>query len=140
MSLELTCGALPASIHIDFESPICEWVFAVMGDRGIGYVDLFRDIYAYLPNDGQHLMREVLTSSGLATFQHWRGFIQNGWSYLRHSLLYGFDTVYRNFIAAIESSDAARVAQHSAMDGLAVNRLQHHIVELAQASFGGDRS
>ena len=73
MSLELTCGALPASIHIDFESPICEWVFAVMGDRGIGYVDLFRDIYAYLPNDGQHLMREVLTSSGLATFQHWRG-------------------------------------------------------------------
>ena len=132
LSLELNAGTLPGSIHIDFESPICEWVFAVLGDRGIGFVDLFRDIYTYLPNDGQHLMREVLTSSGLATVQHWRGFVQNGWSYLRSSLLYGFDTIYRNFFSAINTSDPSVVARHSGSVGLQVNQLQYDVVAAAR--------
>ncbi|HEY6325522.1 MAG TPA: Gfo/Idh/MocA family oxidoreductase [Candidatus Cybelea sp.] len=129
LNIELTCSGVPASIHIDFESPICEWFFAVLGDRGIGYVDLFRDIYSYLPNDGQHLMREVLTTSALATLQHWGGFVRNGWSYVNHSLLYGFETVYKNFCDAIESGDARLVAAHSAPIGLAVNELQLATVE-----------
>lgn len=131
LNLELDCDGIPASIHIDFESPICEWYFAVLGERGIGYVDLFRDIYAFLPHDGQHLMREVLRTSSLATRQHWRGFVQNGWSYLRHRLLYGFDTIYRNFFEAIERGDPARVAEHSGEEGLAVNELQHTTIDAA---------
>lgn len=129
LTLELEGDGLPASVHINFESPICEWLFAMIGDRGIGYVDLFRDIYCYLPHDGQHLMREVLTTSGLATVQHWRGFVNNGWSYMRHSLFYGFDTVYMNFLRAAASGDASYVAMHSALDGLAVNELQHAVVD-----------
>lgn len=128
LSTQLRCGETPASIHIDFESPICEWYFAVIGTSGVGYVDLFRDIYAFLPNDGQHLMKEVLTSSGLATYQHWRGFIQNGWSYVRHSLFYGFDTIYNNFFNAIRSGDPTYVSAHSGETGLAVNELQHEVV------------
>ncbi len=128
LDVQLDCGGLPASVHIDFESPICEWFFAIIGDKGIAYVDLFRDIYAYLPSDGQHLMREVLATSSLATFQHWLGFVQNGLSYVRHRLYYGFDVVYDNFLSAVESGNEAPVALHSGADGLAVNELQHAVI------------
>jgi scyllo-inositol 2-dehydrogenase (NADP+) len=134
LTLELTGLTAPASIHIDFESPICEWFFAVLGDRGIGFVDLFRDIYSYLPNDGRHLMREVFTTSGLATLAHWKGFLSNGWAYVRHSLFYGFDAIYKNFATAIESSDPEAIAAHSASAGLAVNRLQRSVVQMASYS------
>jgi scyllo-inositol 2-dehydrogenase (NADP+) len=140
LNVELDCGALPASIHLDFESPICEWFFAVLGDAGVGYVDLFRDIYSFLPNDGQHLMREVLTTSRLATLQHWRGFVQNGWSYVRRSLLYGFDVIYENFLNAIEANDATAVSAHSGESGLSVNELQKDTVERVAEQGRGHRA
>lgn len=128
LDLQLDCGGVPASLHIDFESPICEWFFALVGDKGIGYVDLFRDIFTYLPSDGQHLMREVLATSSSATLQHWRGFVLNGLSYVRNRLFYGFDAVYENFLSAVESRDLARVRLHDGAAGLAVNLLQHAVV------------
>lgn len=131
LDLQLTSDTVPASIHIDFESPICEWTFVLLGERGLGCVDLFRDIYTYLPHDGQHLMREVLATSGLATLAHWRGFAHNGWSYVRHRLYYGFDRIYANFIDAVESGDPSHVADHDGAEGLAVNLLQHAAVDSA---------
>jgi predicted dehydrogenase len=131
LSLTYDCRGIPASVHMDFESPICEWGFSVLGSRGFAHVDLFRDIYTLLPNDGRHLMREVLRTSGLATLQHWQGFIRNGLSYVRGNLLYGFDVVHRNFAEAVRTGTAQPVSLHSGADGLAVNAMQYAVVERA---------
>lgn len=128
LTLTYDCRGVPATVHIDFESPICEWGFSVLGSRAFAHVDLFRDIYYRLPNDGQHLMREVLRSSGLATLQHWRGFIQNGLSYVGGNLFYGFDVVHRNFAEAVRTGTAQPVSLHSGADGLAVNAMQYAVV------------
>ena len=131
LTLSYDCGGLPATVHIDFESPICEWTFGILGSGAYAQVDLFRDIYLRLPNDGQHLMREVLRTSGLATAQHWSGFVRNGLSYVRGNLFYGFETVHRNFAEAVRTRSSQPVALHSGADGLAVNVMQHDVVERA---------
>ena len=131
LTLTYDCKGIPATVHIDFESPVCEWYFSVLGSKAFAHVDLFRDIYMVLPNDGQHLMREVLRTSGLATLQHWRGFVRNGLSYVRGNLFYGFDAVHRNFADAVRTGTTEPVSLHSGADGLAVNVMQHAVVQRA---------
>jgi hypothetical protein len=78
--------------------------FEVVGviDRKPGYaVDIFRDIYLSLPNDGAHDARRVITTSLVATFQHWLQHLTSGIPHLRGQLFYGNDEVFARFAAAI---------------------------------------
>ncbi|HUI06889.1 MAG TPA: Gfo/Idh/MocA family oxidoreductase [Verrucomicrobiae bacterium] len=132
LNVAVEVNGLPGTVYCNFESPICEWLFIVFGTRRCGVVDMFRDILTVLPNDGRHLMKEVFTSSFLATAQHWRGFIANGFRYVRHRLHYGTDVTHANFHQAITTGDQRVLWNMTGQDGLKVNATQHAVVSLAR--------
>lgn len=124
-------GQNPGHIFCNFNAPICEWNFIVVGTKAIANCDLFRDIYTVLPNDGLHLGKTVLRTSLLATWQHWRGVIMNGFLYLSGKLDYGFTKVYDKLALAITTEDSRYLKGITAKEGLAVNQLQQIIVAKA---------
>lgn len=128
LDIQLSDGKIPATIYINFASPICEWYFMILGSQQAGVVDLFRDILTVFPNDGQHLTREVLTTSFVATTSHWQGVFRNGVDYLRHTLFWGIDEVQRRFYQAVTTRDKKYLAGISGDDGLAINKLQHFVL------------
>jgi scyllo-inositol 2-dehydrogenase (NADP+) len=127
INVNIDANGIPTTVYCNFVSPICEWNFIVFGSRKFAMVDLFRDIITVLPNDGQHLMKEVFTTSWLSTAQHWQGFVRNGFKYIRNRLHYGMDATHRNFYEAIRNNNPAAIASMSGMDGLNVNIHQHTI-------------
>jgi predicted dehydrogenase len=118
---------LPATLSLHFESPVSEWHVAALGERGLGDVDVFRDIYVRLPNDGEHRTLSVLRTSLAATWSHWAQHVTRGPLHLSGKLLYGNDEVYDRFHRAVVTGSPA--ADISATDALDVLRMQHEIVE-----------
>jgi predicted dehydrogenase len=118
----------PISLHCNFESPITEWYVAVFGENRLGMVDVLRDIYISLPNDGRHETYTVLRTSLLATTQHWWQHVVSGIPHLTGRLVNGNEEVFARFHRAINGAieDLAPIGPESA---LAVLRLQHAIVE-----------
>jgi scyllo-inositol 2-dehydrogenase (NADP+) len=117
----------PITLSCNFESPISEWYMAVFGEKRLGILDVFRDIYISLPNDGAHLTADVLRTSVYAMGQHvWQHFI-SGIPHLRGRLFYGTDEVFGRFARAIRGSvdELDPIGPNSA---LAVLRLQHAII------------
>jgi len=120
----------PISLHLNFESPVSEWYFCVFGEKRVGIVDIFRDIYISLPNDGLHESFTVLRTSLMATGQHWWQTIGRGLSHLTGRLDYGNQEVFARFHRSTQEqtndgdSDPIGVA-----NALAVLRLQHDILE-----------
>lgn len=129
LTIEANSNGIPISIYLNFESPICEWYFMIVGEKKLAMVDLFRDIIIVLPNDGQHLGKEVLTTSFMTTWQHWKGFFVNGFLYSTGKLFYGFTETHDNFYKAIIKKDIKKLNNMSAEDGLFVNKLQHLIID-----------
>jgi scyllo-inositol 2-dehydrogenase (NADP+) len=120
-------GAIPATLSLHFESPISEWHVTVLGDRALGDVDVFRDIYMRLPNDGEHDTMSVLRTSLTATWAHWSQHATRGPLHLTGKLLYGNDEVYGRFHAAATTGRALEGV--SARDALAILQMQHEILE-----------
>jgi scyllo-inositol 2-dehydrogenase (NADP+) len=118
----------PVTLHLNFESPVSEWYFCVFGEHRVGIVDIFRDIYISLPNDGRHESFTVLRTSVYATGQHlWQTAVR-GVSHFTQRLTYGNEEVFARFLSATEG----RVEQSDpigAESALAVLRLQHEILE-----------
>jgi predicted dehydrogenase len=121
----------PITMSCNFESPVSEWYVQVFGERRLGIVDVFRDIYISLPNDGAHETAGVLRTSLSATGQHFWQHIVSGVPHLAGTLFYGTDEVFSRFVSAVRGStdSLAPIGPESA---LAVLRLQHAIVEKQQ--------
>lgn len=132
ISAHYAAGAdeVPVKFDMGFEAPLSEWHVSVAGERGLGDLDVFRDIYVKLPNDGAHTSWPVLRTSLAATWSHWSQHLRSGPRHLAGTLLYGNDEVFRRFAAAARES--AEPAQIGADDALAVLRMQHEIIERAE--------
>jgi scyllo-inositol 2-dehydrogenase (NADP+) len=117
---------IPVTVSCRFEAPLSEWHVAVLGDKAAGVVDVFRDIYLRLPNDGLHVTSTVLRTSWRATAMHWGRHFINGPLHLRGTLLYGNRTVFQRFGASVRSGVAP--VGISARDALDVLRMQHDII------------
>jgi scyllo-inositol 2-dehydrogenase (NADP+) len=118
----------PISVHFNFESPVSEWYFCVFGEKRVGIVDIFRDIYISLPNDGQHENYTVLRTSLVAIRQHaWQTMVR-GVLHLTGRLAYGNEEVFARFRRTIDgpAEDPDPIGPESA---LAVLRLQHEILQ-----------
>ncbi|HEY1597213.1 MAG TPA: Gfo/Idh/MocA family oxidoreductase [Thermoleophilaceae bacterium] len=124
---QMRAGDVPVSIQMNFEAPVSEWHVAVLGERGMGVVDLFRDIALFTPNDRDHKALDVLRTSGSASWHHWLGYLRSGPGHVLGKLRYGNDEVFRRFHAAIGSGKPPEGI--SADDALAVLRVQHWILE-----------
>jgi scyllo-inositol 2-dehydrogenase (NADP+) len=118
----------PITLSCNFESPVSEWYMLVFGDKRLGIVDIFRDIYLSLPNDGLHKTFAVLRTSLYATGQHFWQHLLSGIPHLAGCLVYGNDEVFARFAQAIRgrTDQLLPIGPESA---LAVLRLQHAIVE-----------
>lgn len=101
MNVALRAGKYPASIFLNFESPVCEWYFVVCGKEKIAFYDLFKDILVVLPSDNEHYAADVLRNSWKMTYQYWVGFIRNGFRMVSGNLLYGHDEVMKRFVESV---------------------------------------
>jgi predicted dehydrogenase len=117
----------PITLTCNFESPLSEWYLMVFGEKRLGIVDVFRDIYLSLPNDGAHDTLKVFRTSLYATGQHAWQHLVSGIPHLRNSLFYGNKEVFSRFARAVGGSmeDLVPIGPDSA---LAVLRLQHAII------------
>lgn len=121
---------IPVSLSCRFEAPLSEWHVAVLGDHAAGIVDVFRDIYLRLPNDGAHVASTVLRTSWQASLQHWARHFINGPLHFSGRLLYGNPTVFESFGRSIHEGSAP---QHVAgQDALDVLRMQFEIISAIQ--------
>lgn len=122
--------AIPVKLDLAFEAPLSEWHVSVAGERRLGDVDVFRDIYLELPNDGAHTTWPVLRTSLAATWSHWAQHLLSGPRHLAGTLRYGNDEVFRRFAAATAAGSEPEGI--GAEDALAVLRMQHEIIEQAE--------
>jgi predicted dehydrogenase len=126
---QMRAGNVPVTLQMNFEAPLSEWHIAVMGDEGMGVVDLFRDIAVYTPNDRGHFALDVLRTSLSSTLRHWRGYLRSGVGHVRKSLVYGNDEVFSRFHTAAVTGEPPR--DIGIDDALSVLRTQHWIVSQA---------
>lgn len=123
---------IPVSLSCRFEAPLSEWHVAVLGDKAAGIVDVFRDIYLRLPNDGAHVASTVLRTSWQATVQHWLRHLVNGPLHICGRLLYGNPDVFESFGKSIVNG--TRSEHISGRDALDVLKMQFAIVDAVQGS------
>jgi len=122
------------TLSCNFESPVSEWYLMVFGENRLGIVDVFRDIYLSLPNDGTHDARSVIRTSAAATVQHWLQHVTSGIPHLTGGLVYGNDKVFERFARSIggEIDALEPIGPDSA---LAVLKLQHDIIDRREAAY-----
>ena len=130
ISAHYAAGAIPVKLNFAFEAPVSEWHVSVAGERMLGDVDVFRDIYVRLPNDGAHTAWPVLRTSLAATWTHWLGHLTSGPAHLAGTLRYGNDEVFRRFAEAARRGEEP--AQIGAEDALAVLKMQHELIQRAE--------
>jgi len=118
----------PITLSCNFESALSEWYLLVHGSKSVAIVDIFRDIYVRLPNDGGHGTAEVLRTSVGATVQHWWQHVASGVPHLMGKLRYGNDEVFRRFAAAA-SGDTTAINPISARKAQDILTLQHAIID-----------
>jgi predicted dehydrogenase len=117
-------------LALNFVTPVSEWHILVCGEKALGCIDIFRDIYVRLPNDGLHVTSTVFRTSLLTTWQHWLGHLIPGFQHLRGGGMYGNLEVMRRFVAACRSNVVPEGI--SSQDGLEVLCLQHEILTRCQ--------
>ncbi len=119
--------AVPVTLSMNFESTVSEWYLTVHGERAVGIVDIFRDIYIRVPNDGRHTTSTVARSSLAATLGHWSGYLSSGVLHVTGRLRYGVDEVVSKFAEGIA---AGRDPEYCGrLDALAVRRMQQEIID-----------
>lgn len=121
---------IPVSMHLNFEASLSEWHIMVTGEHGCGIVDLFRDIYIWLPNDEAHTTLTVLRTSWMTWWQHWLQHISSGMQHLRGRLRYGNDEVFSRFANAALTTEPLDCIGSS--EALAVLRMQHDVISLCR--------
>jgi scyllo-inositol 2-dehydrogenase (NADP+) len=117
----------PITLSCNFESSLSEWYLLVHGERSVGIVDIFRDIYIRLPNDRTHATIDVIRTSISATAQHWWQTFVSGVPHLFGKLRYGNDEVFGRFADSILGA-SDRIPPISADAALRTLILQHQII------------
>ena len=117
----------PITLSCNFESSLSEWYLAVHGEKAVAIVDIFRDIYLRLPNDGRHGTADVIRTSLAATAQHWWQHVASGVPHLTGRLRYGNDEVFGRFGRAI-AGDRDALQPIEAGTAQRILELQHAII------------
>jgi scyllo-inositol 2-dehydrogenase (NADP+) len=120
---------IPVNLLLNFESPVSEWHLAVLGDQAAVDLDIFRDIYIRLPNDGRHDAWRVFRTSATAAIQHFGQHLTRGLGHVTGRLLYGNQEVFRRFAEAAQSGTEPE--DIGVADALAVVRMQHEVLSHA---------
>jgi predicted dehydrogenase len=117
----------PITLSCNFQSSVSEWYLVVHGDSAAGVVDIFRDIYVRIPNDGSHATTDVIRTSLAVTAQHWWQHLSSGVPHLLGKLRYGNDEVFNRFAAGIHG-DVDQLQPIGGQAALKILKLQHDII------------
>ena len=104
LNINLKAGEIPASISMNFNSPVCEWYFVMLCEKKIVIYDFFKDILITGDNDNLHLAKDILKNSISYTYQFWQKFISNGFRLVTGNLNYGHDIVLKKFVEKINGN------------------------------------
>lgn len=129
LSANLMAGKVPVHMFLNFNAPVCEWYYCVCFKSRIIYYDLFKDIMIDLPTDGEHYAGEVLKNDLSRGHQYRWGFIKNGFNRVRGNLLYGHETVLKDFVEAVRTRKSNKYM--TAEQGKATIEAMHEIVKKA---------
>jgi predicted dehydrogenase len=121
---------VPASLYLNFESPVSEWGFLVIGEKRIGVADLFRDIYFSLPNDKGHEAFDILRTGRKAVLGHLKGTFFSGIKIVSKTFLSGADKVVDKFANSLINGDS--LSPMSGEDALRANKLQFEIINTSK--------
>jgi predicted dehydrogenase len=125
----------PITLSCNFESPVSEWYLMVFGEKKLGVIDVFRDIYISLPNDRSHDAARVLRTTMCFTGQQLWQHIISGIGHITGSLLYGNVEVFTRFAQAVRG-DFEALDSIGPENALAVLKLQHAIIAGRRSPFG----
>ena len=129
VSADFRAGEVPVHMALSFEAPVSEWQLAVLGERLLAVVDVFRDILATAPNDGRHLGLDVLRTSFASAGSHFLGTFTSGVLHAAGRLSYGNDEVMGRFVrACVEGKPPEGIGGG---DGKQVVALQHEVLKAA---------
>jgi len=117
---------------MNFQAALSEWHIVVMGTKGVGIVDIFRDILVTMPNDGLHRAREIIVSSKSLITTHLWGFLESGLLLTRGNLFYGADHVWKHFANGVKEKFIP--PEISASRGLQIIQLQHELMNKSISS------
>ncbi len=117
----------PSLLSMNFSASLSEWFLIVHGSKRTGILDIFRDIYFSLPNDGRHAPGAILQTSWHAFLGHFKGVLKSGMKVLKRDYLCGNEEVVKIFIDAILGKRS--LGAIDASNGLRINALQHEIME-----------
>lgn len=101
LSVTALAGKIPVHMYLNFNSPVCEWYYIVNFENRILLYDLFKDILISLKSDNEHYAKDIFKNDLSRSWQYWRGFLKNGFKMISGNLLYGHETVIKNFIDAV---------------------------------------
>lgn len=124
-------GKRPFTIRCNFEAPLSEWHVMVIGSKSMAVVDVFRDIYVRLPNDGTHTAWPVLRTSLTATVMHWWQVVTRGIGHVTKRLHYGNDEIYSRLYDGLTGAPE-RLTPINVDAALRVLNLQQTIIEMAE--------
>jgi predicted dehydrogenase len=114
------------SVTVVFGSPVSEWHVAVVTDRSVVDVDLFRDVTVATGSDGGHSALEVLRTSLRTTVGHVAGFAATGARRAMRRQYWGHDRLLEEFFGAVAAGGESPVSIESA---LAVVNLTSDVLE-----------
>lgn len=127
ITLLMHAGSVPVQIAMNFQAPVSEWHFALIGSEKMAVLDIFRDALVVIPNDHQHLGRNVLATTAHAITTHLGGVAGSGARNVAGRLAYGNDVVIARFVEACRTRVPPK--DISADDGVDVVRLQHAVLD-----------
>lgn len=130
--LYTAANGIPVTIDCQFDSAISEWYVMVTGEKAVGIVDIFRDIYIRLPNDGAHNALQILRTSASAFAQHFYQHIPNGLALITGKLDYGNDEIMDRFARSIRTGNGPN--KNGFDEALAVLKLQHEAIQEIRAN------
>ena len=119
---------IPVHLYFNFDSPVCEWRLAVYGEKGMSTIDMFRNIYCFIRNDGSHGAWPLIRTAGSFFLQHWAQHLSLGCRYLSGNWHLGHDQVFDRFARALTANGST--AGVDGEDALDVLKLQHDMMGL----------
>jgi len=114
-------------IAMNFQAPVSEWHIALIGSKKMAVLDIFRDALVVIPNDHQHLGRNILATTAHAITTHLSGVAGSGARNVTGRLAFGNDVVIARFADACRTR--VQPKDISAADGVDVVRLQHAVLD-----------
>lgn len=119
---------IPVHVYFNFDSPVCEWRLVLFGEKALGTVDMFRNIYTVTRNDGRHGALSLVRTAGSFFIQHWIQHLSLGVNYLTGNWHLGHDHVFDRFARALLNDGCLKGI--SGTDALDVLKLQHAMLGL----------